>query len=178
MTQASESYAELARPDSEAPPSQEIVRGRVPRSEPPPQEYVELDGGSGRDIFYRPDRYLRADLGLVRVKVEVVIAGKRRSCELFDVSQNGLAFEWSSEQPPELGSDVEKLTIQFDDHEAYSGVARVSSVRRVGALTVVGASLLDTLMNIEDVLHLRDVKAWVAGEKLASVHPGEQRHPS
>lgn len=163
MTQASESSAELASPDSEAPLSQEVVRTRARHSEPPPLDYVELDGGSGRDVFYRPDRYLRADLGLVRVNVEVVIAGKSRSCELFDVSQNGIAFEWSSEQPPELGADVEKLTIQFDDHEAYSGLARVSSVRRVGATTVVGVSLLDTLMNIEDVLHLRDVKAWVAG---------------
>jgi extracellular factor (EF) 3-hydroxypalmitic acid methyl ester biosynthesis protein len=163
MTEAAAPNLEPTSPDSESPRSHEVTRQRVPRSEPPPAEYVDLDGGSGRDVFYRPDRYLRADLGLVRVNVEVAFAGETRSCELFDVSQNGIAFEWSGERAPGLGAEIEKLSIQFDDHEAYSGRACVSSVRRVGAITVVGASLLDTLMNIEDVLHLRDVKAWVAG---------------
>jgi SAM-dependent methyltransferase len=164
MTQAIESPIDAAGPESEAPYSHEVARSRTRRSEPPSLEYVELDGGSGRDVFYRPDRYVRADLGLVRVKVQVSLAGVQRACELFDVSQNGIAFEWSGEQAPELGTDIEQLTVQFDEHEAYSGLARISSVRRIGQSTVIiGASLLDTLMNIEDVLHLRDVKAWVAG---------------
>jgi len=167
MTQATESPADVLGPESEvAPHSREAFRQRTAQSEPPPPlDYVELDGGSGRDVFYRPDRYLRADLGLVRVKVEVLVGGKPHFCELFDVSQNGIGFEWTGEQPLELGAELERLTVQFDDHEAYSGLARVSSVRRIGPSTViVGVSLLDTLMNIEDVLHLRDVKAWVAGD--------------
>ncbi len=149
--------------DSESPASQELPRQRTRHSEPPPLDYTELDGGSGRDVFYRPDRYLRADLGLVRVAVELTLAGEQYSCELFDVSQNGIAFEWTAERAPHLGAEVDKLVVRFDDHEAYSGVAKVSSVRRIGPTTVVGVSLVDTLMNIEDVLHLRDVKAWVAG---------------
>jgi extracellular factor (EF) 3-hydroxypalmitic acid methyl ester biosynthesis protein len=136
---------------------------RIRHSEPPPLDYVELDGGSGRDVFYRPDRYQRSDLGLVRVSVEVVVAGEKQCCELFDVSQNGVAFHWSPETPLELGSEIDELLVKFDDYEAYHGRAKVSSVRRIGAQTVVGVSLLDTLMNIEDVLHLRDIKAWVAG---------------
>jgi SAM-dependent methyltransferase len=56
-----------------------------------------------------------------------------------------------------------RIAVRFDELEAYSGEARVSSVRRGGDRTIVGVSLLDTLMNIEDVLHLRDVKAWTAG---------------
>jgi extracellular factor (EF) 3-hydroxypalmitic acid methyl ester biosynthesis protein len=163
MTEARESSPELASPDSAPPLSHDTLRPRARASEPPPLDYVELDGGSGRDVFYRPDRYLRSDLGLVRVAVELVMQGQSYSCELFDVSQNGVAFEWTHADEPELGSDVEKLVVRFDDHEAYAGVAKVSSVRRTGSVTVVGVSLLDTLMNIEDVLHLRDVKAWVAG---------------
>lgn len=164
MTQATSVPADNSAPESEAiPHSHEVVRKRPRSSEPPPLEYVELDGASGRDVFYRPDRYLRADLGLVRVNVRVRVGGEQRSCELFDVSQNGIAFEWPGDCPLELGTELEELTVQFDDHEAYSGLSRVSSVRRIGASTVVGVSLLDTLMNIEDVLHLRDVKAWVAG---------------
>src|ERR1041384_4865766 len=164
MTEAAERHPEPTSPDSESPRSHELTR-RPRASEPPPADYVDLDGGSGRDVFYRPDRYLRSDLGLVRVNVEVELNGERLSCELFDVSQNGIAFEWSGECEPEVGAEVERLTVQFDAHEAYSGLAKVSSVRHVGATTIVGVSLLDTLMNIEDVLHLRDVKAWAAGRK-------------
>lgn len=164
MTEAAEPHPEPTSPDSESPRSHELTR-RPRASEPPPADYVDLDGGSGRDVFYRPDRYLRSDLGLVRVNVEVHLGGEQSSCELFDVSQNGIAFEWPGEHAPEVGAEVEKLTVQFDDHEAYAGLAKVSSVRHVGATTIVGVSLLDTLMNIEDVLHLRDVKAWVAGSK-------------
>jgi len=163
MSQATRSSVELTSPDSEAPLSHETTRQRSRHSEPPPLDYTELDGGSGRDVFYRPDRYLRADLGLVRVSVQVVVEGRAHTCELFDVSQNGIAFEWTSERPLEPSSEIDQLVVEFDGHEAYSGVAKVSSVRRIGATTVVGVSLLDTLMNIEDVLHLRDVKAWVAG---------------
>lgn len=191
MTDARASSPELDPADSDAPLSHETTRPRVRNSEPPPLEYTELEGGTGRDIFYRPDRYQRADLGLVRVTVDVVIDGQSHACELFDVSQNGVAFEWMSavgarSREPELGSDVEKLVVRFDDHEAYSGVAKVSSVRRIGGTTVIGVSLLDTLMNIEDVLHLRDVKAWVAGassDKLSAEEapwrvPGYERFKS
>lgn len=130
---------------------------------PPPLDYTELDGGFGRDVFYRPDRYQRSDLGEVKVSVEFTHDGVVRSCELYDVSQNGLAVEWSSEASVEVGTVIPTLIVRFDDYEAYHGRAKISSVRRIGGATVVGVSLLDTLMNIEDVLQLRDVKAWDAG---------------
>ena len=147
--------------DSDAPLSHELLRRRPQASEPPPLDYTELEGGSGRDVFYRPDRYQRADLGSVQVEVEVALNGEHHRCELFDVSQNGVAVEWRGPHAPEVGAELERLVVRFDDHEAYSGVARVRSVRRTGGATIVGVALLDTLMNIEDVLHLRDVKAWV-----------------
>jgi extracellular factor (EF) 3-hydroxypalmitic acid methyl ester biosynthesis protein len=144
-------------------------------SDPPRSDYVDLEGGSGRDVYFRPERYQRADLGLVRVSVEFLLDGVKLSCELYDVSQNGVAFEWQGDRTPELGSEIDELVVQFDEYEAYRGLARVSSVRRLGNTIVVGVSLIDTLMNIEDVLHLRDVKAWVAGA--ASDRLGAQDAP-
>jgi SAM-dependent methyltransferase len=126
-------------------------------------EYVDLDGGQGRDVFFRPDRYDRADLGPVGAVVELVLPGKIERCDLHDVSQNGLAFEWPRDVPVEIGHVLERVVVRFDAHEAYAGAARVSSVRRLDDRMIVGVSLLETLMNIEDVLHLRDVKAWSAG---------------
>jgi extracellular factor (EF) 3-hydroxypalmitic acid methyl ester biosynthesis protein len=157
------------RIESWPPPS-----GEHSDSSPPPQslpssgtisiaEYVDLDGGQGRDVFFRPDRYQRSDLGPVGAVVEVELGSKVERCDLHDVSQNGIAFEWPRELPVEIGKVLERIVVKFDHHEAYAGEARVSSVRRGGERVLVGVSLLETLMNIEDVLHLRDVKAWTAG---------------
>jgi extracellular factor (EF) 3-hydroxypalmitic acid methyl ester biosynthesis protein len=125
--------------------------------------YAALDGGEGRDVYFRPDRYQRSDLGPVGVVVEVLTGDKRYSCELVDVSQNGVAFDWPASVSVEVGSIFGEIVVKFDQHEAYRGEARVGSVRRDGSKIIVGASFVDTLMNIEDVLHLRDVKAWNGG---------------
>jgi len=126
-------------------------------------DYEALKGGSGRDIYFRPDRYQPAELGPVGVAVELEVAAERQRCELIDVSQNGVAFLWPEGAAVELGTILSEIVVKFDQHEAYRGSARISSVRRDEGRTIVGASLSDTLMNIEDVLHLRDVKAWAGG---------------
>ncbi len=97
------------------------------------------------------------------VAVEVLHEGQRFACELRDVSQSGFACEWPSDAAPEVGTVLEEAVLRFDDHEAYRGRVKVSSVRRDEKVTLIGASLIDTLMNIEDVLHLRDVKTSIAG---------------
>lgn len=159
---------EAHRADSWPPPSDESpdsgsTSQTIRRSTIPIAEYVDLDGGQGRDVFFRPDRYQRSDLGPIGAVVEIDLPGKVQRCEIHDVSQNGLAFEWPRDVPVEIGLALDRVAVKFDDHEAYSGAARVSSVRRREDHTIVGVSLLETLMNIEDVLHLRDVKAWTAG---------------
>jgi SAM-dependent methyltransferase len=88
-------------------------------------------------------------------------------CQLHDVSQNGVAFEWTG-GPLEVGDTIPMLTVSFDRHDAYKGAALVGSVREVAGKKLVGASFLDMLMNIDDVLQLRDVKVWSgAGPGLA-----------
>jgi extracellular factor (EF) 3-hydroxypalmitic acid methyl ester biosynthesis protein len=125
--------------------------------------YAERDAATGRDIFFRPDRYQLADLGPVGVDVQLELNGKVQSCELFDISQNGVAFEWPIAPMPELGTLLRNLAVRFDEHEAYRGQVCVSSIRQDQGRSIVGVSFFDTLMNIEDVLHLRDIKAWSGG---------------
>lgn len=122
--------------------------------------YAGRDGAHGRGVFFRPDRYQLADLGPVGVAVRVHLLDEVHSCELFDVSQNGAAFAWPVALSPELGSTLSRVVVRFDEHDAYAGEACVSSVRRDAGRVIVGVSFTETLMNIEDVLHLRDVKAW------------------
>jgi extracellular factor (EF) 3-hydroxypalmitic acid methyl ester biosynthesis protein len=125
--------------------------------------YADFEGGQGRDVYFRPDRYLRSDLGPIGVIVEVRAGDKRHPCELVDVSQNGVAFDWPAHVSVEVGTIFDEIIVKFDELEAYRGEARVGSVRRENGKIIVGASFVDTLMNIEDVLHLRDVKAWNGG---------------
>jgi len=146
-------------------------------------DYEGLKGGTGRDIYFRPDRYQRSELGPVGIAVELTVEDERKRCEIVDVSQNGVAFVWPLGTNVEIGTILNEIVVKFDDHEAFRGEARVSSVRHEDARVIVGASLVDTLMNIEDVLHLRDVKAWAGGgespglglKKAAWRTPGQER---
>ncbi len=123
--------------------------------------YEDLEGAQGREVFFRPTRYSQKDLGPVRATVEVALGGERRSCDMQDVSQNGVAFVWPAGlAPPSLGEALHTVTVRFDRHEAYRGGALVMSVRVQPGGYVVGASLTDALMDIGDVLHMRDVRSW------------------
>jgi hypothetical protein len=125
-------------------------------------DYAGLAGKKGRDVYFRPDRYQREDLGPIGAVIEILYEDQQRQSELVDVSQNGVAFDWVHTVKLQVGAVLPEVVVRFDDHEAYRGEARVSSVRQIDGRTVVGASFTDTLMNIDDVLHLRDVKAWAA----------------
>ncbi|MBV9950204.1 MAG: hypothetical protein JOZ69_25410 [Myxococcales bacterium] len=134
--------------------------------------YDELDGGQGREVYFRPHRYQREDLGpvrpLVRVRLHAAVGSggatgstASRECVLRDISQSGAALEWPSDVPVHIGAMLPELVLSFDDYEAYRGEARVGSVRELDGRIIVGVSLLDSLMNIEDVLILRDLKTWM-----------------
>jgi extracellular factor (EF) 3-hydroxypalmitic acid methyl ester biosynthesis protein len=113
------------------------------------------------------------------VVVLVSQGGISRRCELRDVSQNGFAFEWSEGAAPALGTLLDEVVLRFDGHEAYRGKARVCSLRSEERRTLVGASLVDTLMNIEDVLQLRDVQATITDSAYSGLrlHAGSWRVP-
>src|SRR5262249_27646235 len=116
--------------------------------------------GKGREIFFRPKRYGLSDLGSVQPVAQVVVHGRARDCRIVDVSQNGVAFRTPEGFVFRTGDVLEQVTVTFDQHEAYRGEARVVSVRTVDGSTIVGVSFNDSLMSIEDVLVMRDVKAW------------------
>lgn len=136
------------------------------RPTPPPvlttgKAYEELEGAQGREVFFRPTRYRPTDLGSVRASVEFEFDAHTYACEMQDVSQNGVAFLWPANLPPPTqGATLSPLVVRFDRHEAYHGAALVMSVRASEGATVVGASFTEALLDIEDVLQLRDVRNW------------------
>ena len=155
-----ESVPPIASESSSAPPF------AVGSSSAPPEirgrRYETLDGGQGREVFFRPQRYAQSELGPVRPVVRITLpGGDVQTCNLRDVSQNGVAVEWPDDTVADLGAILENVTVTFDDHEAYRGAARVGSIRAIDGKQIVGVSFIDSLMNVDDVLLLRDVKSWM-----------------
>lgn len=153
--------------NSDPPAADAVPVSGARKAEPDPAtgqvgDYAGLDGKSGRDVYFRPDRYQRAELGPIGTVIRIKHGEAELESELVDVSQNGVAFNWTHDLSVQVGTVLPEVVVRFDGHEAYRGEARVSSVRLIEGRTVVGASFIDSLMNIEDVLHLRDVKAWAA----------------
>jgi hypothetical protein len=136
----------------------------LPHPENRGREYSDLDGGKGREVNFRPHRYRPADFGPVEPVARLILGAITHTCRLVDVSQNGVAFECPPGLTLELATIIEQLVVSFDDLEAYRGAARVSSIRRQDDLTIVGAFFIDSLMSIDDVLQLRDIKAWRSQE--------------
>jgi extracellular factor (EF) 3-hydroxypalmitic acid methyl ester biosynthesis protein len=134
------------------------------------RNYEDLDGASGREVFFRPQRYRASDLSPLRAEID----WNGITCPLLDVSQNGAAFELPAGHFVNVGERIAELTLRFDDFEAYQGEARVSSVREVDAVTIVGLSLEGLLVPVDEVLNLRVIKSFAEGNRMP---PGIWRTP-
>lgn len=121
--------------------------------------YEELDGATGRAVFFRPHRYCSTDLLPLRGVVTVRLAGTDHEIALRDVSQSGLAFLWPATQSVYPGQLL-PLSLWFGKYELFRGTARVGSVREQDGATVVGASFDDFLLDIDEVLQLCEVHRW------------------
>jgi hypothetical protein len=134
-----------------------------PEAPEPVSRYEELDGGDGRAVFFRPHRYTAADLAPLRGTVTVSVGGGRHDLALLDVSQNGVGVAWPGGLEAARRQRVPAV-IRFDGHEVFRGDARVGSIRERDGATVVGLSFSDFLLDVDELLQLRSVRAWaVAG---------------
>ena len=132
---------------------------RPPKLVTPLRTYEELDGAQGREVFFRPQRYRAQDLLPLRAVVNLRFELANHECPVHDISQNGVAFEWPGGVPVEVGGKVERLEVCFDEHVAYRGDARVGSVRGE-TNPIAGVSFTGPLLDVDGILHLRDIKAW------------------
>ncbi|MGZ6141917.1 MAG: PilZ domain-containing protein [Myxococcales bacterium] len=138
------------------------------------RNYEELDGGQGREVFFRPHRYRASDLLPLAANVYVRRGeGEPVRCALVDISQNGVAFEWAPDQPIAPGEPLADVAVGFDEHVAYRGEARVGSVREQTGSLVVGVSFVDQLIDIDEVLQLRAIRSWTGrdGRGLSAARP-------
>ena len=142
------------------------------------RNYEELDGGQGREVFFRPHRYRAADLLPLRAEVLVRAGGAQRVCALLDVSENGAAFEWPEGFAVSVGDRLDQVVVRFDQLQSYRGEARVGSVREMNGVTIVGVSFEGLLLSIDQVLEVRAVKAFAEGRTAPAALwqvPGHER---
>ncbi len=107
---------------------------------------------------FRFNRFSPDDLGPVEIQIILEVEGKTHRCRLHDVSQNGVAFERPVGVELVKDDHVGCVTVICESHIAYKGEAQVRNVRREGGTYIVGLAFLDSLMNMGDVLQLRDMR--------------------
>ncbi len=144
-----------------APSTQELARepGLIATEHRRVRRYEELDGAEGRGVFFRPHRFTAADLVPLRAHVKLTVAGAASELALHDVSQNGVAFACPAHLPLEVGELV-RLAVVLDGLTAWSGDARVGSIRPHDAGRLVGASFEGGLLDTDELLQQRDVLRW------------------
>ena len=141
-----------------------------PKLVAPIRTYEELDGAQGREVCFRPQRYRAPELLPVHGEVVMSAGGSAITSPLHDVSQNGVAFEWTAPKPiPALGEHLADVVVRFDGYDAYRGEGRVADVRDVGDATVVGVSFEGLLLQVDEILHLRSIKQFT--ESRAATQP-------
>jgi extracellular factor (EF) 3-hydroxypalmitic acid methyl ester biosynthesis protein len=124
------------------------------------RSYEELDGPQGREVFFRPHRYRAQDLSPLKGSVVIRVEDLAVECALYDVSQNGVAFDLPQGISLQVGDVVKDLEIRFDAHVAFRGEARVQSMREIEDLRIAGFSFVDFLLDIDSFLQVRDVRRF------------------
>jgi extracellular factor (EF) 3-hydroxypalmitic acid methyl ester biosynthesis protein len=124
------------------------------------KSYEELDGAQGREVFFRPHRYRAQDLSPLKCTVIVRADDLPVECAVYDVSQNGVAFELPPGVALQVGDVVKKLEIRFDSHVAFHGEARVQSMREIEDIRIAGVAFVDFLLDIDSFLQVRDLRRF------------------
>ena len=124
--------------------------------------YEELEGGQGREIFFRPHRYTPDQFEPLELWAEITIGDTQHRCELRDLSQGGLGLLWPLPVAPQIGDLIGDVVVCFDHQIAYVGSAAVSVLREDGDSgdRVVGLDLRDSLIKIDALLQTRDLKVF------------------
>jgi len=127
------------------------------------RRYDELDGAQGRAVYFRPHRYGGDELSPLETRLTIELEGQEHVCAVRDVSQSGAAIDWPADVAlPPYGTELTRLRVEFDRFCAYDGVARIGSIRDVEGVVVVGAEFSERLLNMDEVLLVRDLRRAAA----------------
>ncbi|MCB9508045.1 MAG: hypothetical protein H6697_10300 [Myxococcales bacterium] len=133
------------------------------------KQYSELQGGVGRAVHFRTERFRsRALLGELSPELWVGDARAR----LYDVSMNGLSFYVPPSEAPGDGLEV-PIRLLLDGEEGFRGSARVVRTDVEGGLVKIGATIVSGFIDIPRLVSLHDNAAFER-----SVSAGSRRYSS
>lgn len=122
--------------------------------------YEELEGGIGREIFFRPHRYTPEHFAPLDIWTDISIENALYHCKIVDLSQSGLGIIWPCRTAPNVNDLIDDLVVHFDEQIAYVGKASVSVLREHPNGCLVGLDLQDGLIKIDTLLQTRDLKMY------------------
>ncbi len=136
------------------------------------RSYEDLEGGCGRERFFRPPRYKEANPVQSQSAVSFYspLTGQRVSYCLHDISQNGVSF-FNDGETLNIGDVLRETVVTVNGYPVYQGESTVRSKRRSSEdeREIVGLNLSDYLIDIEDVVRLKDLLVGVADNNDALV---------
>jgi SAM-dependent methyltransferase len=139
------------------------------------KSYEELVGALGRGVFFRPERRRVRDLLSRDAEPRLLVGGE--IYKLFDVSMNGLSFEYPHGQTPwETGAEVE-LNLQLYGDSAYRGRARVVRVKPSPIAAHVAVTLTSGFLDLPDMIR-RDEEGRLLRELAGGADELHQRVPA
>ncbi len=154
--------SESGLPDEGAAPGPSSAPKLLAPADARVRSYEDLDGAEGRAVYFRPQRFTAEELAPLKCTVTVSHGGVTRECALLDVSQSGVAFSWPLDVALATGASLQRVCLRFDGHEAYRGEVRIGSIRAQAETALVGASFAGFLLDVNEILELRRVRAFEA----------------
>ncbi len=123
------------------------------------RNYDELDGGQGREVFFRADRFRSDELAPLELKLSLEHKGRRLSGEILDLASGGVGVQWHDSIAPDIGDAVD-LELHVEGRLMHRGEVRVTSVRETAAGPVTGLAFTRGYLDVEPLVQLRDIRQW------------------
>ncbi len=123
------------------------------------RNYDELDGGQGREVFFRADRFRSDELAPLELKLTLEHEGEQFSGDILDLASGGLGVHWQGNRSPQVGDAVD-MKLHVEGRLMHAGEVRVTSVRETIVGPVTGLAFTRGYLDVEPLVQLRDVRQW------------------
>lgn len=123
------------------------------------RNYEELDGGTGREVFFRADRFRADELAPLKLALTLTQGDAQFLAEVLDIASGGVGVRWLDAKSPRVG-DLLELELHVEKRLLHSGEVRVTSVREAKFGAVTGLAFTRGFFDIEPLVQLRDVRQW------------------
>ena len=122
-------------------------------------DFVRLDGGSGRAVFFRPQRLTADDLRPLALTIRLGDGGVQ--AELLDISQSGIGVEVPADTGGmHDGATIAGVELYVDGEHFYAGDVFVAVSRPSDAGRRLGLSLTNSMIDIDALTTVRDIGRW------------------